>query len=215
MSEGCSRNKSAVSCQFWLFSGHASTVISRYLVTNFSLQSTRCVDQPAMAHIQYHDIKRLSSPNYNDCFCLLWTIPGIDSRYFTTDTTKVTLRMPRSWQNIVSTTAPERAVLSVLSLGVALWTGQSGASEVAETCFFLASIWLAVAGHVVLFWLWLPRRGRRTAPVDSEIQRKICEMLEISVLKGYQVEALYLYGSANAIHCCVCRLAPETLRVLK
>ena len=45
-------------------------------------------------------------------------------------------------KNIVSTTAPERAVLSVLSLGVALWTGQSGASEVAETCFFLASIWL-------------------------------------------------------------------------
>ena len=72
-------------------------------------------------------------------------------------------------KNIVSTTAPECAVLSVLSLGVALWTGQSGASEVTETCFFLASIWLAFAGHVVLFWLWLPRRGRWTALVDSEI----------------------------------------------
>ena len=126
-----------------------------------------------------------------------------------------TLRMPWSWQNIVSTTAPERAVLSVMSLGVALRTDESGASEAAETFIFLASIWLAVAGHVVLFWLWLPRRGRWTAPVDSEIQRKICEMLEISVLKGYQVEALYLYGSTNAIRCCVCRLGPETLRVLK
>ena len=73
-----------------------------------------------------------------------------------------------------------------------------------RTFIFLASIWLAVAGHVVLFWIWLPRRGRWTAPVDSEIQRKICEMLEISVLKGYQVEALYLYGSTNAIRCCVC-----------
>ena len=67
-----------------------------------------------------------------------------------------TLRTPWSWQNIVSTTAPERAVLSVLSLGVALWTGQSGASEVAERCISLASIWLAFAGHVLLFWLWLP-----------------------------------------------------------
>ena len=43
---------------------------------------------------------------------------------------------------------------------------------------------------MVLFWLWLPRRGRRTAPVDTEIYRKMCEMLGISVLKGYQVEAL-------------------------
>ena len=117
---------------------------------------------------------------------------------------KATLRTPWSWQNIVSTTAPERAVLSVMSLGVALRTDESGASEAAETFIFLASIWLAVAGHVVLFWLWLPRRGRWTAPVDSEIQRKICEMLEISVLKGYQVEALYLYGSTNAIRRCVC-----------
>ena len=54
----------------------------------------------------------------------------------------------QSWQNtplclhcarrgldktIVSTTAPERAVLSVLSLGVALRTDESGASEAAET----------------------------------------------------------------------------------
>ena len=72
-------------------------------------------------------------------------------------------------KNIVSATAPERAVLSELSLGVALRTDESGASEAAETCIFLASIWLAFAGHVVLFWLWLPRRGRWTAPVDSEI----------------------------------------------
>ena len=43
-------------------------------------------------------------------------------------------------KNIVSTTAPEHAVLSVLPLGVALQTGLSGASEVAETCIFLASI---------------------------------------------------------------------------
>ena len=56
-------------------------------------------------------------------------------------------------KNIVSTTAPERAVLSVMSLGVALRTDESGASEAAETFIFLASIWLAFAGHVVLFWL--------------------------------------------------------------
>ena len=93
-------------------------------------------------------------------------------------------------KNIVSTTAPERAVLSVLSLGVALRTDESGRSEAAETFIFLASISLAFAGHVVLFWLWLPRRGRRTAPVDREMQRKMCEMLGISALKGYQVEAL-------------------------
>ena len=40
-----------------------------------------------------------------------------------------------------------------------------------------------------LFWLWLPRRRRWTAPVDSEIQRKMCEMLGISALNGYQVQA--------------------------
>ena len=56
-------------------------------------------------------------------------------------------------KNIVSTTAPERAVLSVMSLGVALRTDESGASEAAETVIFLASIWLAFASHVVLFWL--------------------------------------------------------------
>ena len=56
-------------------------------------------------------------------------------------------------KNIVSTTAPERAVLSVMSLGVALRTDESGASEAAETFIFLASILLAFAGHVVLFWL--------------------------------------------------------------
>ena len=93
-------------------------------------------------------------------------------------------------KNIVSTTAPERAVLSILSLGVALRTDKSGASKAAETCIVLAWIWLAFAGHVVLFWLWLPQHGRWTALVDSEIQRKMCEMLGISALKGYQVEAL-------------------------
>ena len=55
--------------------------------------------------------------------------------------------------NIVSTTAPERAVLSVMSLGVALRTDESGASEEAETFIFLASIWLAFTSHVALFWL--------------------------------------------------------------
>ena len=43
-------------------------------------------------------------------------------------------------KNIISTTAPERAVLSVMSLGVALRTDESGASEAAETFIFLASI---------------------------------------------------------------------------
>ena len=38
-----------------------------------------------------------------------------------------------------------------MSLGVALRTDESGASEAAETFIFLASIWLAVAGQVVLF----------------------------------------------------------------
>ena len=56
-------------------------------------------------------------------------------------------------KTIVSTTVPERAVLSVLSLGVALRTDESGASEAAETFIFSASIWLAFTGHVVLFWL--------------------------------------------------------------
>ena len=41
---------------------------------------------------------------------------------------------------IVSITVPERAVLSLLSLGVALRTDESGASEAAETCIFSASI---------------------------------------------------------------------------
>ena len=39
-------------------------------------------------------------------------------------------------KTIVSTTAPERAVLSILSLGVALRTDESGASEAAETFIF-------------------------------------------------------------------------------
>ena len=43
-------------------------------------------------------------------------------------------------KNIVSTTASERAVFSVMSLGVALRTDESGASEAAETFIFLASI---------------------------------------------------------------------------
>ena len=51
-----------------------------------------------------------------------------------------------------------------------------------QPCILLAPIWLAFAGHVV-FWSWLPRRGRGKAPVHSEIQRKICDMLGISVLK--------------------------------
>ena len=55
---------------------------------------------------------------------------------------------------VVSTTAPERAVLAVSSVGVALRTGQSGASAAAEPCIFLAPIWLAFTGHVVLFWSW-------------------------------------------------------------
>ena len=67
-------------------------------------------------------------------------------------------------------------------------------SEAAKTCIFLASIWLAFAGHVVLFWLWLPRRGRWTARVDSEIQRKTREMLGISSLKGYP---------SGGIRCCM------------
>ena len=32
--------------------------------------------------------------------------------------------------------------------------------------------------------------GRWTAPVDSEIQRMMCQMLGISALEGYQVEVL-------------------------
>ena len=117
-----------------------------------------------------------------DCWCFLkakstW-LEEVDAHYGIP-----TLCTPWSWQNIVSTTAPERAVLSILSLGVVIQTGQSGVSEVAETCIFLASIWFAVAGHVILFWLWLPQRGRWTAPVDSEIQRKMCEMLGISSVK--------------------------------
>ena len=43
-------------------------------------------------------------------------------------------------KNIASTTVPGRAVLSIMSLGVALRTDESGASEAAETFIFLASI---------------------------------------------------------------------------
>ena len=43
---------------------------------------------------------------------------------------------------------------------------------------------------MVLLWLWLPQRRGWTAPVDSKIQRKVCEKLGISALKGYQEEAL-------------------------
>ena len=60
----------------------------------------------------------------------------------------------------------------------------------AKPSIFLAPIWLAFASHVVLFWSWLPWCRRWTAPVHREIQRKICEMLGISALEGYQVEAL-------------------------
>ena len=67
----------------------------------------------------------------------------------------------------------------------------------AEPCIFLAPIWFAFGCHAVLFWSWLPGRGRWTAPVDSEIRRKMCEMLGISAMKGYQVKALQLYASAN------------------
>ena len=91
---------------------------------------------------------------------------------------------------IVSATASELSILAVLSLGVALRTGQSGASEAAERCIFLSSIWFGFAGHVVLLWSWFSRRGRGTAPVDSEIQGEMCEMLGISLLKGHQVETL-------------------------
>ena len=85
-------------------------------------------------------------------------------------------------KNIVSTTAPEHAVLSVLSLGVTLRTAKSGASEAAETFIFLASISLAVAGHVVLFWLWLPRRGRRTsAGRQSNAEKDVRNVRDFSV----------------------------------
>ena len=91
---------------------------------------------------------------------------------------------------IVLTTAPEHAILTLLSLGVALKTGQSGASEAAEPRISLALIWLAFAGNVALLWSWCPWRGRWTPPLGNNIQRKICEMLGISWFKGYQVEAL-------------------------
>ena len=51
----------------------------------------------------------------------------------------------------------------------------------AEPCTFLASICLAFASHVVLFWSWLPQCRRWTPPVDSEVQKKVCETLGISV----------------------------------
>ena len=89
----------------------------------------------------------------------------------------------------VSATVPECAILAVSSLGVTLWIGQSAASEVQNRAFSW-KIWLAIAGRMVLFWSWLPRCRRWTAPVHREMQRKISKMLGISVLEGYQLEAL-------------------------
>ena len=128
-----------------------------------------------------------------------------------------TLCTPWSWQKIVSTTAPERAVLSVLSLGVALWTGQSAASKTAENMHFLS---INVIGfrwsRGILFWLWLSQCRRWTAPVDNEIQRKMCDMLGISALKGYQMEALEAVCLIKTrLRWCVCRRGAETLRVSK
>ena len=55
------------------------------------------------------------------------------------------------------------------------------------------------------------RRGRWTAPVDSEIQRQMCEMLGISALKGYQVQALEAVCVYKHDTLGVCRLGAESL----
>ena len=88
----------------------------------------------------------------------------------------------------------------------------------AEPCIFLVPIWLPFAGHVVLFWSWLSARGRWTALVDSEIQRKICEMLGTLVWKGYLVEALSRSCTPEQTWrpgVYVCRLGAENPRVSK
>ena len=43
-----------------------------------------------------------------------------------------------------------------------------------------------------IVWLWLPGRGRWISTVDSEIHRKMCEMLGISALKVEALEAVCL-----------------------
>ena len=49
-----------------------------------------------------------------------------------------------------------------------------------RTMHFLSTNLIGFAGHVVLFWSWLPQRRWTAALVDSEMQRKICEILGIS-----------------------------------
>ena len=67
---------------------------------------------------------------------------------------------------------------------------------------------------IVLVMASPAREKRWTAPVDSEIQRNMCEMWGISALKGYQVEALeaVCVNKRDMLLCVtVYRLGAETL----
>ena len=75
----------------------------------------------------------------------------------------ITRRTPWSWHT-VSIIASERAILVVSSLGV-LYVLANPVQARRRTVHFLAQSWLAFTGHVVLFWLWLPGRGRWTGLV--------------------------------------------------
>ena len=70
-----------------------------------------------------------------------------------------TLCTPWSWQKYCLNHCARACCSLRIVTRCRFTTGQSGTSEVAETCIFLASIWLAFACHVVLFWLWLPGAG--------------------------------------------------------
>ena len=55
-----------------------------------------------------------------------------------------------------------------------------------------------------------PTREMDSAAVDSKIQEKICEILGISALKGYQVERHWeVYASRNVTYWCLCPLEAE------
>ena len=118
---------------------------------------------------------------------------------------------------IVSTTAPERAILAIPSQGVAIRTGQSGVCEATEPCIFLASIWLGFAGHVVLFWSWLsPPRAQE---MDS-IGRQWNTEKDARNIRDFSVKRLPSGGTRTCMpqqtwHSGVCAVWEQKLRMFR
>ena len=99
------------------------------------------------------------------------------------------LHMPWSWHVYCFNHCTRTCYLHHIALGIALQIGQSGASEVQNWAFLSTNLISFWQSHGIVLVIAAPAQ-EMDSPVNSEIRRKVCKMLGISALEGYQVEAL-------------------------